>query len=69
MCILLRRRHKLIPIIDMTGRPDVLNALSSLGPREPVLRKSLSLPALPVLIRRLPNPRALPLPRTVVPGA
>jgi DNA-binding response OmpR family regulator len=65
---LLRRRHKLVPIIYMTGRPDALNALSSLGPREALLPKPFSPSALLVLIRRLLGPRAPPLPRDVVPG-
>jgi len=63
---LLRRRHKLVPIIYMMGRPDPLAALTSPGPWEAVLSKPFSLSALHVLIRRLLGPRAPPLPRGVV---
>jgi len=66
---LLRRCHKLVPIIYMTGRPDALTALTSPGPWEAVLLKPFSPSALLRLIRRLPGPRAPPLPWGVVSGA
>jgi len=65
---MVRQRDPPIPIIYMTGRPDVLGALPVLGPQDAVLLKPFSPSALLGLIRRLLDPRALLAPRAVVPG-
>jgi len=50
--LLLARRPDL-PVIYTTGRPDVLNALQPLGPKEVVLCKPFALSALLAAARRL----------------
>jgi len=50
---LLRRRQPSVPVIYMTGRPDALNALPSLGPQEALLAKPFALSELLVTVRRL----------------
>jgi DNA-binding response OmpR family regulator len=50
---LLHRRQPSVPVIYMTGRPDALNALSSLGPQEVLLPKPFTLSELLATVRRL----------------
>ena len=50
---LLRARRPDIPVIYATGRPDALNALQPLGPREILLRKPFAPSALLTAVRRL----------------
>ena len=50
---LLRARRPDLPVIYTTGRPDVLNALQPLGPKEILLCKPFALSALLAAARRL----------------
>ena len=50
---LLRTYRPDIPVIYMTGRPDMLNALQPLGPKEVLLCKPFALSALLSAARRL----------------
>ncbi len=50
---LMRARHPDLPIIYTTGRPDVLNHLLPLGPREVLLPKPFELSDLLAAARRL----------------
>ena len=50
---LMRAQHPDLPIIYMTGRPDVLNHLLPLGPREVLLQKPFELSNLLAAARRL----------------
>ena len=43
---LVRTQRPDLPIIYMTGRPDLLNSLQPFGPRETMLRKPFALPNL-----------------------
>ena len=50
---LLRARRPDIPVIYATARPDALNALQPLGPREVLLSKPFATSALLTAVRRL----------------
>ena len=50
---LLRARHPDFPVIYATGRPDVLDALQPLGPKETLLCKPFALSTLLTTVRRL----------------
>ena len=50
---LLRARRPNIPVIYATGRPDVLDALQPLGPKEALLCKPFAMSALLYTVRRL----------------
>jgi DNA-binding response OmpR family regulator len=50
---LLRQRHRSVPIIYTTGRPDALTSLGPLGPNEVLMCKPYSLAALLAVVHRL----------------
>ena len=50
---LLREHHPDIPVIYMTGRPDMLNSVSPLGVRDVLLRKPFALSELLAAARQL----------------
>ena len=53
---LLRTQRLDLPIIYMTGRPDLLNSLQPFGPWETMLRKPFALPNLLAAARWLLSP-------------
>ena len=54
---LLRERRQNVPVIYMTGRPDVLNSIQPLGIRDVLLRKPFALSELLAAARRLLDDR------------